>query len=64
VIGSSELFTFLATEGVPFGGPPFVLLDGVTLNAPEPSSLVLLSIGLFGIGAVRQLRRRAGYSVV
>jgi hypothetical protein len=61
---SSEVLSFLASEGGPFGGPPFLLLDGVTLNVPEPSSVVLLSIGLFGIGAFRQLRKRAGPATV
>ncbi len=60
---TSEVLSFLATEGGPFGGPPFLLLDGVSLNAvPEPSSLLTAGVGisLFGIGAARRLRGRSG----
>ena len=57
---NSEVLSFLAVGG-PSGLPPFVLLDGVNLNAvPEPSTLLTasLAVGLFGIGAARRLRRR------
>ena len=53
---SSELLSFLAV-GTPTGVPPFVLLDGVTLNAssvPEPGTITLMLGGLLGgIGALR-----------
>lgn len=43
---TSELLSFLAV-GTPTGEPPFVLLDGVSLNeAPEPGSLPLMFGGL------------------
>ena len=48
---SSEMLSFLAT-GSP-SVPPFVLLDGVTLNAsspiPEPETLTLMVTGLAGV---------------
>jgi hypothetical protein len=52
----SETLSFLAA-GTPSGEPPFSLLDGVSLNAvPEPSAVLLMGLGLFGLGAagVRQ----------
>ncbi|MFZ1133690.1 MAG: PEP-CTERM sorting domain-containing protein [Candidatus Korobacteraceae bacterium] len=57
---SSEVLSFLAV-GTPTGVPPFVLLDGVTLNAnstvPEPGTLALLGSGLLGAaGFVRRYR--------
>ncbi len=58
---TSETLSFLASEGGPFGGPPFLLLDGVSMNAvPEPSSMSMLifGIGLVALGAVR-MRQRA-----
>jgi hypothetical protein len=55
--GASEVLSFMAV-GAPNGLPPFLLLDGVTMNAvPEPSTFVLVGIGLLGAGAV-SLRRR------
>ena len=54
----SELLSFLAV-GTPNGVPPFVLLDGVTLNAtvPEPGTLTLMFGGLMGgLGVVRSRR--------
>ena len=59
---ASELLSFLAI-GTPSGIPPFVLLDGVTLDAaatavPEPGMLALLGIGLIGIPALRKLRNK------
>lgn len=54
---ASETLSFLAVGG-PGGLPPFVLLDGVTLNAvPEPSTVALATLGLFGLGVSRRLRR-------
>lgn len=49
---SSEVLSFFAV-GTPNGVPPFVLLDGVTLNAdssvPEPGTLALVGSGLLGV---------------
>ena len=55
----SEVLSFLA-EGGPPGVPPFVLLDGVTLNAvPEPQTLTLMASGLLGVvGFVRRYHTR------
>ena len=53
---SSDVLSFLAV-GTPQGTPPFVLLDGVTMNAvPEPGTLALSVGGLLGI--VGTLRSR------
>lgn len=55
---TSQLLSFLAI-GTPSGVPPFVLLDGVTMQAvPEPSTFALLGLGVFGIVGA-QLRRRS-----
>jgi hypothetical protein len=58
--GSSELLSFLATSS-PNGVPPFVLLDGVSLNptisTPEPASITM-SLAVFGaFGAVWGYKR-------
>ena len=60
---ASEVLNFLAI-GTPDGVPPFVLLDGVSLNAetppsavPEPSSLALSALGLIGLVVIRARRR-------
>lgn len=51
---SSETLSFLAAvvgPGEPQNLPSFVLLDDVSVNqTPEPTSLVLLSTGLIGLG--------------
>jgi hypothetical protein len=55
--GSSDLLSFLAV-GTPSGEPPFALLDGVSVEVPEPSSVLLLAgVGIAAMG-VRKLRRR------
>jgi hypothetical protein len=55
---STETLSFLAI-GTPNGEPPFSLLDGVSLQLPEPSSLVLVGGGLATLLAARARRRRA-----
>lgn len=59
---STEVLTFLATEGGPFGGAPFLLLDGVSLDAvapvPEPSAMLAAGLGLGAAAALRGIRRR------
>ena len=54
---TSDVLSFLAV-GTPSGEPPFVVLDGVTMNAatPEPGTLALSVGGLLGI--VGTLRSR------
>jgi PEP-CTERM motif len=60
---TSDVLSFLAI-GTPSGEPPFSLLDGVSVNSvPEPSSLLLVGLGLLGAGVVR-LRQRAKSAVV
>jgi hypothetical protein len=58
---TSDLLSFLAV-GTPDGVPPFVLLDGVSLNAnattPEPGTLLLMLGGLLGGLGVIRLKRR------
>jgi hypothetical protein len=55
---TTDTLSFLAV-GTPTGKPPFSLLDGVSVNpVPEPSTVVLMGIGLVGVGVVR-MRRRA-----
>ncbi|MDD4914377.1 MAG: PEP-CTERM sorting domain-containing protein [Methylococcales bacterium] len=57
---SSELLGFLAV-GSPLGQPPFVLLDGVTVEAiPEPETLLLLGEGLLSMVAAgrRQMKHK------
>ncbi len=57
---ASQLLSFTAT-GAPSGEPPWLLLDGVNLvdttAVPEPSSLIMVSIGTIGVLGVG-LRRR------
>jgi hypothetical protein len=57
---STETLSFLAI-GTPAGQPPFSLLDGVELQVPEPSSLVVLA-GLGVMLAARVRRRKASAS--
>ena len=52
---TSDTLSFLALS-TPNGVPPFVLLDGVSLT-PEPSAILMLSIGLVGVGVVRRLHK-------
>jgi hypothetical protein len=55
---TTDTLSFLAV-GTPTGEPPFSLLDGVSVNpVPEPSTVVLMGIGLVGV-AILRLRRRA-----
>jgi hypothetical protein len=56
--GSSDLLSFLAV-GTPSGEPPFALLDGVSVDVPEPScTLLLAGVGVVAAG-LQKLRRRA-----
>lgn len=55
---STLTISFLA-DGTPIGAPPVSFLDGITVSqVPEPTSLMLTSLGLIGFGMLR-LRRRA-----
>ncbi|MEQ1601153.1 MAG: PEP-CTERM sorting domain-containing protein [Methylophilaceae bacterium] len=55
----STLLGFLSI-GSPFGVPPFVLLDGVSVEAvPEPASYALLGIGLLGALFARRQKKCA-----
>ena len=53
--GTQDVLSFLAA-GTPNGEPPFSLLDGVTMNVPEPASMTLMSVGLAALGLVRRRR--------
>ena len=53
---TSEVLSFLAFGT---GAPPMLLLDGVTLAAPEPSTWAILVTGLVGLGMAARWRRRA-----
>jgi PEP-CTERM motif len=57
---ADEVLSFLAV-GTPSGVPPFVLLDGVTMNAavPEPKSVAVIGLGLAGLAAARVWRRKS-----
>lgn len=56
---ASEVLSFLAI-GTPNGVPPFVLLDGVSLDAstPEPGTWGLLIFGVTGLGCSNWVRRK------
>jgi hypothetical protein len=56
---TSEVLSFLAFGT---GSPPMLLLDGVTLAAPEPSTWAILVTGLVGLGVAARRRRRAASS--
>jgi hypothetical protein len=59
--GASDVLSFLANEGGPFGGPPFLLLDGVSLNpVPEPSTMMLTSFAALTLLVIGVLRRARG----
>lgn len=51
---TSEVLSFLA---VGTGSPPLLLLDGVTLEAPEPATWAVLVTGLVGLGFAARRRR-------
>jgi len=54
---SSEVLSFLAV-GTPNGKPPFALLDGVSLDTPEPSAFVAMFAGVIGLGVFARRRSR------
>jgi hypothetical protein len=54
---TSQLLSFLSV-GTPTGFPPVVLLDGVSLAVPEPTSWALMIVGFFGLGGALRSRRR------
>jgi len=56
---TSDILTFLA-QGTPTGQPPFVLLDGVTMDVaavPEPSAFMLGAVAL-GAFSLRRNRKK------
>jgi hypothetical protein len=65
---SSEVVTFMPTSTTSGNVPSFALLDDLTLSAvtppppgvPEPSSLLLLSTGLLGLGGYMRMRLKSG----
>jgi PEP-CTERM motif len=49
---ATQALTFVA-KGTPSGQPPFVLLDGVSIQAvPEPGTLAMIGVGLLGVPIV------------
>jgi hypothetical protein len=51
--GSDSLLTFLSV-GTPSGGPPWALLDSVSLApVPEPSTWAITALGFVGLGYAR-----------
>lgn len=55
---TSTSLTFLAL-GTPHGGPPVVLLDGLTAaETPEPQTYALVGLGLIGVPLALRYRRR------
>ena len=58
--GVTETLRFLA-KGSPDGLPPFVLLDGVSIQAvPEPGTLALVGVSLLGLLLARRQQKRRG----
>ena len=56
--GPSDVLSFLAVGNLPV--PPFLLLDGVSMQSvPEPSSVMLFGAGLIGLVGFKLRRRRA-----
>jgi len=55
---TSQVLTFLA-GGTPAGGPPVVLLDGITLTevVPEPSAFLMMAGGMLALAAFKKRRR-------
>jgi hypothetical protein len=56
---TSDILTFLA-QGTPVGQPPFVLLDGVTMDVaavPEPSAFMLGAVAI-GVFTLRRNRKK------
>ena len=62
--GTSQVLWFLAQSTAATGQPPFVLLDGVTMNqsvlVPEPPAFAALAVALLGLFAARRFARRKG----
>jgi PEP-CTERM motif len=57
---ATQVLTFVA-KGTPNGQPPFVLLDGVSIQAvPEPETLAMIGLGLVAIPMARKLYKRRG----
>jgi hypothetical protein len=54
---ATMVLSFLA-QGSPAGQPPFSLLDGVTMQVPEPATAVLMVSGLAGLFGLRRSKRR------
>ncbi len=55
---ASQVLQFIAV-GTPTGQPPFVLLDGVSVNqVPEPATCGLVVLGLLAVPVARRLRRK------
>jgi hypothetical protein len=56
---SNDVLSFLAIGTPASGEPPFSLLEGVTVTqaVPEPATVLLVGLGLFGFGIARMRRR-------
>jgi len=62
---TTETLSFLAQATGGAALPPFSLLDGVTLNAvPEPSSALIVGVGLLAFGAFGAVKNRRRASSV